>query len=80
MLSWLKQKLSSDITRQLEDQRRQHSALEEELTRALEAQKELELHKQHAGAGLWGCVIRRGDALHYGSLWTWPLQPDRRNT
>jgi len=45
--------------------------LKAQLLLALESQKELELHKSHAGVGLWDCVIHHGDALHADSQWTW---------
>lgn len=45
--------------------------LKAQLETALEAQKELKLHKSHAGVGLWDCIIHHGDALHTDSQWTW---------
>jgi len=36
-----------------------------------DAEKELELLKDHCGVGLWDCVVRKNDPLHPESSWTW---------
>ncbi|WP_051326444.1 methyl-accepting chemotaxis protein [Aliagarivorans taiwanensis] len=45
--------------------------LQQQLSSTQDHQEQLELYQNHAGVGLWDCVIIDADALHPQSRWTW---------